>query len=77
MVPVNRKSLFLSVDGSIRLLIATTAFGMGVDFKRVQRVVDYGPSKMWNPTCKQVGLDIKVSRTYCITGFFLITLMDI
>ena len=36
---------FQSVDGSIRLLIATIAFGMGVDCKGVHRVVHYGPSK--------------------------------
>ena len=32
-------------DGHIRLLIATIAFGMGVDCKRVRRTVHFGPSK--------------------------------
>ena len=36
---------FQSEGGSIRLLIATIAFGMGVDCKRVHRIVHYGPSK--------------------------------
>ncbi|EDO29588.1 predicted protein, partial [Nematostella vectensis] len=29
----------------VRLLIATIAFGMGVDCKGVKRVIHYGPSK--------------------------------
>jgi superfamily II DNA helicase RecQ len=36
---------FQSENGTIRLLIATIAFGMGVDCKGVNRVIHFGPSK--------------------------------
>ncbi|EDO35886.1 predicted protein [Nematostella vectensis] len=36
---------FSQQDGTVRLLIATIAFGMGVDCKGVKRVIHYGPSK--------------------------------
>lgn len=36
---------FQSMTGTIRLLIATIAFGMGVDCKGVHRVIHYGPAK--------------------------------
>ncbi len=36
---------FQQVNGSIRLLVATIAFGMGVDSKGVTTVVHFGPSK--------------------------------
>lgn len=36
---------FQSVTGTIRLLIATIAFGMGIDCKGVHRVIHYGPAK--------------------------------
>ena len=36
---------FQTEHGKIRVLIATIAFGMGVDCKRVHRIVHYGPSK--------------------------------
>ena len=35
----------LSDNGTIRLLIATTAFGIGVDCQGVHRVIHFGPSK--------------------------------
>ena len=34
-----------SITGTVSLLIATIAFGMGVDCKGVYRVIHYGPSK--------------------------------
>ncbi len=37
---------FQSENGTIRLLIATIAFGMGVDCRGVHRVIHFGPSKM-------------------------------
>ena len=36
---------FQTEHGKIRVLIATIAFGMGVDCKGVHRIVHYGPSK--------------------------------
>ena len=36
---------FQSETGTIRVLIATIAFGMGVDCKGVHRVIHYGPSR--------------------------------
>ena len=44
----NKEKILLSyqsVTGTIRLLIATIAFGMGVDCKGVHRVIHYGPAK--------------------------------
>lgn len=44
----NKKEIlnsFQQTDGSIRLLVATIAFGMGVDSKGVTTVVHFGPSK--------------------------------
>ncbi|XP_072037427.1 probable ATP-dependent DNA helicase RecS [Amphiura filiformis] len=36
---------FRNPDGSIRVLFATTAFGMGVDVKQVYTIIHYGPPK--------------------------------
>ncbi|XP_022808194.1 uncharacterized protein LOC111345187 [Stylophora pistillata] len=36
---------FQSASGTIRLLIATIAFGMGIDCRGVHRVIHFGPSK--------------------------------
>ena len=36
---------FQSDNGTIRLLIATIAFGMGIDCRGVHRVINFGPSK--------------------------------
>ena len=44
----NKKTIlesFQSENGIIRLLIATIAFGMGVDCRGVHRVIHFGPSK--------------------------------
>ena len=46
--PANKEKILLSFQsttGTIRLLIATIAFGMGVDCKGVHRVIHYGPAK--------------------------------
>ena len=36
---------FQQEHGTVRLLIATIAFGMGVNSKWVKRIIHYGPSK--------------------------------
>ena len=44
----NKKSVlesFQQEDGAVRLLIATIAFGMGIDCKGVKRIIHYRPSK--------------------------------
>ena len=46
--PENKEKIILSfqsVTGTIHLLVATIAFGMGVDCKGVHRVIHYGPAK--------------------------------
>lgn len=46
--PANKEKIrlsFQSLSGTIRLLIATIAFGMGIDCKGVHRVIHYGPAK--------------------------------
>ena len=42
-------------NGTIRLLIATTAFGMGVDCKGVHRIVHFGPSKTVEAHVQETG----------------------
>ena len=37
--------VLLKPDGHIRVLIATIAFGMGVNCKNVQSIIHFGPSK--------------------------------
>ena len=54
----NKQSIlhsFQSEGGSIRLLIATIAFGMGVDCKGVHRIVHYGPSKTMEAYVQETG----------------------
>lgn len=44
----NKKNTLESVKrerGCIRILVATIAFGIGVDFKQVYRTIHYGPGK--------------------------------
>ena len=45
---LNREQILQSMavsDGSMRVLIATIAYGMGIDCKDVKVVIHYGPSK--------------------------------
>ena len=47
-------------DGHLRLLISTIAFGMGVNCKRVRRIIHFGPSKsveMYVQECGRAGRD--------------------
>ena len=54
----NKKDILESFQqdhGSVRLLIATIAFGMGVDCKGVQRIIHYGPSKTIEAYIQETG----------------------
>ena len=42
-------------DGHIRVLIATIAFGMGIDCKNVNRILHFRPSKYIESLSKKVG----------------------
>lgn len=47
-------------DGNVRVLICTVAFGMGVNCKRVRRVIHFGPSKsveLYVQECGRAGRD--------------------
>lgn len=46
---------FQSEGGSIRLLIATITFGMGVDCKGVHRIMHFGPSKTMEAYVQETG----------------------
>ena len=46
---------FQTEHGKIRVLIATIAFGMGVDCKGVHRIVHYGPSKNLEAYVQETG----------------------
>ena len=41
----NNLQSFQREQGSVRILVATIAFGMGVDCKEVYRTVHFGPAK--------------------------------
>ena len=43
------------IDGSLHILICTNAAGMGVDFKGVQSVVNYGPPQELDTLIQQLG----------------------
>ena len=36
--------VFSSVNAKLRLIVAITAFGMGVDFPDILRIINWGPS---------------------------------
>ncbi|XP_022803496.1 uncharacterized protein LOC111340847 isoform X2 [Stylophora pistillata] len=46
---------FQSASGTIRLLIATIAFGMGIDCRGVHRVIHFGPSKNVESDVQETG----------------------
>lgn len=45
-------------DGHIRVLIATSAAGMGVNHKSVDNVIHYGPPKDLDGFIQQLGLAV-------------------
>lgn len=47
-------------NGNIRILISTVAFGMGVNCKKIRRVIHFGPSKsveQYVQECGRAGRD--------------------
>ena len=55
---------FQSGNGSIHLLIATIAFGMGVDCRGVHRVMHFGPSKNVKSYVGQEGMTSKALHLF-------------
>lgn len=56
--PKSNKDLILESfqcdEGHIRVLVATIAFGMGLDCKKVCWTIHFGQQKMYKATCKRV-----------------------
>ena len=55
----NKSSILESFQqelGAVRLVIATIAFGMGVDYKGVKTIIHYGPSKNLESYVQETGL---------------------
>ena len=70
---------FQSVTRTIRLLIATIAFGMGVDCKGVRRVVHCGPSKNVEANVQETGRagrDGSQSAAYILYNGILVNHID-
>ncbi len=44
-----------SSDSSLRVLLATVAFGMGVDCRQVYRIIQFGPSKNFESYLQEFG----------------------
>lgn len=40
-------------NGKLRILIATSAAGMGVNFSNLNQVINYGPQKTWTHLCNR------------------------
>lgn len=72
------KSMALD-DGHLRVLICTVAFGMGVNCKKVRRVVHFGPSKsveMYIQECGRAGRDGLASTCVLLYNGLLSTHCD-
>ena len=80
--PANKEKILLSFQsttGTIRLLIATIAFGMGVDCKGVHRVIHYGPAKNVESYIQETGRagrDGAQSAVYILYHGILLTHVD-
>ena len=78
----NKERILLSfqlITGTIRLLIATIAFGMGVDCKGVNRVIHYGPAKnveFYIQETGKAGRDVTQSAVYILYHGILLAHVD-
>lgn len=65
---------FSQPHGHIRVLACTTAFGMGVDYKGVHRIVNFGPSKnleCYVQECGRAGRDGQPSKCVLLHNGFM------
>lgn len=65
---LNREQILQSMavsDGSMRVLIATIAYGMGIDCKDVKVVIHYGPSKNLEAYMQESGRAGRTSSEMC------------
>ena len=56
--PSNKEAVLKSFQdpkGAIRILVATIAFGMGVDCRAVHRTIHFGPSKNLEASVQETG----------------------
>lgn len=61
-------------NGNIRILISTVAFGMGVNCKKIQRVIHFGPSKsveQYVQECGRAGRDEQSSICILLHNGFI------
>ena len=64
---------FQDPKGVIRILVATIAFGMGVDCRAVHRTIHFGPSKNLEAFVQESGRDGKPSVSYLLYHGLLLT----
>ena len=79
--PKSTKQLILDniakVDGHIRILICTIAFGMGIDCKGVHHVIHFGPSsniESYVQECGRAGPGFHASTCVMLHNSFLASL---
>lgn len=61
-------------NGHIRIVACTVAFGMGVDCKKVHRVIHFSPAKnleCYVQECGLVEMDSQVHAFYCTMGYLV------